>query len=130
MTKLHFVHICEMAFFAEDKKLNVVGVFNEIMAPGFPAVQPRFTIVTGISADTGAHSEIIEIQSPAGEVITQTKEAEINVNNTSQRGHFIANFLNTSFPAPGKYKIVIKVDGEVANGEDDFITVNQLPPVA
>lgn len=130
MAKLHFVHICEMAFFAEDKKLNIVGVFNEIMAPGFPAVQPRFTVVTGISADIGTHAEIIEVQSPTGEIIAQTKEAKINVNNPSQRGHFIANFLNTSFPAPGKYKIVIKVDGEIINGEDDYINVGQLPPSA
>lgn len=45
--------ICDEAREREDGKLDLVGVFNELRAPGFPAMQERMTIVLTISWDEG-----------------------------------------------------------------------------
>lgn len=36
---------CDDARVRPDGKLDVIGVFNELSAPGFPAVQDRMTVV-------------------------------------------------------------------------------------
>jgi hypothetical protein len=37
--------LCDDAHERPDGKLDLVGVFNELRAPGFPAVQDRMTVV-------------------------------------------------------------------------------------
>lgn len=42
--------VADHASFDEDRKLNIIGSFNEIRASAFPAVHPRMVIVTRLSA--------------------------------------------------------------------------------
>jgi hypothetical protein len=37
--------ICDQAAERADGKLDLIGVFNELSAPGFPALQERMTVV-------------------------------------------------------------------------------------
>ncbi|MGH7552069.1 MAG: DUF6941 family protein [Longimicrobiales bacterium] len=37
--------ICDQAAERPDGKLDLIGVFNELSAPGFPALQERMTVV-------------------------------------------------------------------------------------
>jgi len=43
--KLNLAVACDDAHVRPDGKLDVVGIFNELSAPGFPAAQDRMTVV-------------------------------------------------------------------------------------
>jgi len=43
--KLNLAVACDDAHVRPDGKLDIVGVFNELAAPGFPAAQDRMTVV-------------------------------------------------------------------------------------
>lgn len=43
--KLNLAIACDDALVRPDGKLDVVGIFNELAAPGFPAAQDRMTVV-------------------------------------------------------------------------------------
>lgn len=43
--KLNLAIACDDAHVRPDGKLDVVGIFNELAAPGFPAAQDRMTVV-------------------------------------------------------------------------------------
>lgn len=45
--------ICDEARERPDGKLDLVGVFNELRAPGFPALQDRMTVVLTIAWNDG-----------------------------------------------------------------------------
>ncbi|MEX2052827.1 MAG: hypothetical protein WD898_01210 [Candidatus Paceibacterota bacterium] len=129
MTKLHFVHICEEAFFSEDKKLNVIGIFDEIIASRFPAGHPKFAVVTGISGEPGNYEEIIELLSPSGETVIKSTPKTINIARVGQRAHFAVQFINVVFKEAGKYRVVVNIDGKQVNDNDDFILINPATSV-
>ncbi len=124
MVKLHFIHICEEAFFSEDKKLNVIGIFDEILASSFPAGHPKFVVVTGISGKIGDYEEVIEVLSPSGEAVIKSTPKTITIAREGQRAHLAVQFINVIFKELGKYKVVVKINGEQINGNDDFIKIN------
>lgn len=41
--------VCDGAHERPDGKLDLVGIFNELRAPGFPAMQDRMTVVLAIA---------------------------------------------------------------------------------
>jgi hypothetical protein len=41
--------VCESGRERPDGKLDLVGIFNELRAPGFPAMQDRMTVVLAIA---------------------------------------------------------------------------------
>ena len=45
--------VCDAAHERPDGKLDLVGIFNELRAPGFPAMQERMTVVLAIAWNDG-----------------------------------------------------------------------------
>ena len=44
--KLRFAIVCDNAFTDSQGRLSIVQTFDNISAPGFPAIHPRISIVT------------------------------------------------------------------------------------
>src|SRR3989339_600734 len=101
---LLFAHVCESAFVSEgSKSLNIIGIFDKIGAQRFPAVHPKFSVVTAIQGAVGTYEQIITItnQETGQEVSRVVGQSVISVLNG--RAVFMANFIMVTFPVPGKY---------------------------
>lgn len=122
--KLNFLHVCENVISPADGKVSVISIFNRIFAKSFPAVHPRFSVVSNITASVGDHIEIIEILSPTGEMIVKAED-KVNIDREGGANNFIANFVSIIFPEEGEYKIRVKVDNKVIS-EDNYIILKQI----
>ena len=124
MTQLTFVHISEDGFFADDKKLNIIGIFDQLWTEGFPAVHPRFAVITGMTGDIGTYEQWIEIFKPTGELLIKSTVSKISLTFNGQVGHCISKFLNIAFPDEGVYRFTVKIDGTQVG--ESILKVNKL----
>jgi len=109
--ELKFVHISESAFFSQEGKLNVIGVFDKIFSDSFPALQPTFSISMGIVGAKGIHKISIEIVSPQNKSIAIIN-GNIEIKQDGGGANFVANLVGLPFPDEGKYTIKITIDND------------------
>ncbi len=75
---LQSLFICENAFFAEDKKLNLIGIFDEINVTSLPAIRPQMFISGVIEGEPNKSLTLkFEALSPKGENILPFKDLEV-----------------------------------------------------
>ncbi len=115
--KLNFVHVCEQVLISEGKA-SIIGIFDEIKTDGFPAVHPKFSIISSISGKTGIYTQIIEILTPSGSKLAMVS-GQSKIEKDGGKNNFVANFINFVFPEEGKYRITIKIGDEILNESDD-----------
>jgi len=121
--KINFLHICENAFFAEDKKLNIIGIFQLINANGFPAFHPQFSIAFNVVGEIYGKGKKIEIISPNGVSIVSSEMENLRLEDKPE-ANLVVNFVGVVFPEPGAYKVIFKVDDKtISSDRQDFITV-------
>ncbi len=75
---LEFFIVCEYAHIDDKGKLNLFGIFDNILAANFPALHPKLFIVAkwdGLSE--GAHIQKIDLVGPSGKTIF-SKEHELH----------------------------------------------------
>lgn len=106
MAKLNFVIVCDMAFItAQTGNLNIIGVFENIVAPSFPAIHPRFSMVAVVGAEENSEHNIL--------LIVRKGEDEIKRTSIVFRGikhRWIHDFINFRFPEAGEYTFEISLD--------------------
>ena len=108
--KLDFIHVCESAFLSkETNNLNIIGIFNNIMSLGTPAVHPKMAIAFGMTVEAGGHKVAIKILSPSKTVIAELKNDFIQEEGATNF-QSILNFVNFVFPEYGVYKIDVFLD--------------------
>lgn len=119
MVKLDFVIICDNAFITEGTgALNIIGTFDRIVANEFPAVHPKFVIVTRITGDVGIYNQIIVIKNKiTGEELAKlSRQLEIK----KRKAQFLGNFINTVFKSPGEYEINVYIEGKLQDLAANF----------
>lgn len=124
--QLKNVFVCENVIIAFDGKISLINIFSEIKAKGFPAINPRFTVLVSISGDAGVYDEVVEIISiNDGKTLASTiGKAEIK---GSGGNNFVATFINIPFIVAGKYWIKVSINGEVKTNENEHaITVQKI----
>lgn len=110
MARLNFIHFADEAFTsAETGKLNIIGVFDQINAPVFPARHGKFCVVINIEASPGKHSLEFDFTHAGKKLMGMKGEA------VSQTPHlqFINSVADFTFPEPGIYSVEVRVDGEL-----------------
>jgi len=115
--KLLYALLCDNAFLSIDKKVNIIGVFENINAPKFPVSHPKFVIVGSVAPskkDFKMSISIIEKETNSA-VLGDIQEREVNLPKIGE-GHnfnFIVEVINANFSKPGEYLVKITIDGEV-----------------
>lgn len=121
--KLNFIHVCENAFFSDDKKLNIINIFDTITVPNLPAIYQRFFIVLGINGDITKHRLFLEIKSKSNKKIVES-EFKGRVDEGKDKVNLIVNLRGVKFEEDGVYKIIIKDEkGEIENYCETFFNV-------
>ena len=115
----------DLAFLADaatidgSGKLSVLGIFDRIGVPQFPAQHGRITLVLRFTAGTsevGNHEVHIRMSDPGGEeVLSLNGEMQLVGGLAAQDGVRVPHILNLDglvFTGPGMYSFDVKVDGE------------------
>ncbi len=130
MTKPHinFIHLCDTAFFSQEGKLNIIGMFKAIGTTKFPTVHPKMAIVLDVNISESTKLKIQVLKKETGETIAKLE------GNLDRKGDakgskemcFISDFNNMKFEEPGEYLVEVWIGDELF--ENIPFHVNKLNP--
>ena len=111
--------LCDSADIAADGKPNVLGRFDEIAAPAFPALRPRACLVLqiGIEPVGGSRQHPISVQllnadgHPIGEVCGSLDISDPRQPAESALLHAVVPLPALTLPEPGDYSLETSLDG-------------------
>lgn len=113
--KLNFLHLSDSAFFSQEGKLNIIGIFDKMSAPNFPAIS-SFALSLGISGDRGSYNLTVRIiHSETNKKlleISSSVNVPIVIKETGGSANFVAKLVGVAFEKEGRYLIQLDVDGE------------------
>lgn len=112
--------LCDAANTTAEGKLNILGTFDRLNYPTFPAVHPTLSLVlrlTASPAEVGMSRDLsIRVLDAdgyrLGEITGQVDIGESAVPGSPSQYQLIFNLPNLSFPAPGQYAFHILLDGD------------------
>jgi len=111
-----------------DGKMDVVGAFNDLAAPGFPAKQDRMVLVTTIEWDRGDEGRIgfrVDLLTPEGRPsLTIDGHTDVEPRDPSRpppRTRLILPLEGVVFPLSGKYQFEIRIKGKKLRGPSLFL---------
>ncbi len=109
---------CEDARARPDGRLDIVGIFDELSAPGFPAAQDRMTVVFVMEwspGQTGRKEFRADLADREGtRVLTIEGHTDIpaEAGAARPRTQLIMPLERVVFPHDGEYRFQLTVDGE------------------
>jgi hypothetical protein len=125
---LRLAAVCEAARERPDGRLDLVGIFNELSAPGFPAMQERMTAVFLVEWE---HDESGELPLRA-DMIDETGRKLLTIQGHTQveartadrapaQTRLIMPLEKVVFPKPGRYRFELVAAGDVAEAVSFFV---------
>ncbi|MFW6202034.1 MAG: DUF6941 family protein [Gemmatimonadota bacterium] len=110
---------CDDARTRPDGKLDLVGVFNELHAPGFPAAQERMTVVFVLQWERDANgrkpfrADLVDADGRKALTIEGHTDVDTRGGDRAPaQTRLIMPLENVVFPHPGRYEFRIEADGE------------------
>lgn len=120
---------CEDARTRPDGRLDLIGVFDELQAPGFPAAQDRMTVVLVMQwspAERGRHAFRADLVDEADrKVLTIEGHTDVGAEPeavTRPRTRLVMPLERVVFPQPGEYRFVLHVDATVRTAFSLFVS--------
>ncbi len=105
---------CEDAHARPDGRLDFIGVFDQLSAPGFPAAQDRMTVVFIMEwpdDDDGRHEFTADLVAPDDRKVL-TIEGHTDVARSGEgraRTRLIMPLERVVFPVEGEYRFMLSV---------------------
>lgn len=109
--KIEYMHLCDYASPGVDNKVNIIGIFDSFLK----TTASNFFIATRISAKVKAEYKILfEIKSEDDKQTIFTAPAPIIIPESAPTLNFnlLASMNNIDFKTPGKFKVLINVNGK------------------
>lgn len=120
--------ICRDAHVAHDGRLDVLGVFNELYAPAFPARQDRLVLVALLVWDAGERGAIefrIDLEDEAGaSIYTVTGSTDVTAREPGApppKTRLVLPLHNVVFPAAGRYHFMLRVASACTHGPSLYV---------
>jgi hypothetical protein len=120
--------VCDDARERADGRLDLIGVFTELGAPGFPAVQPGMTVVFILDwaeDEIGTQAFRADLLEESGRpVFTIEGETEVSARAGGRfppRTQIIMPLEQVVFPHAGRYRFQIVAGGDVHHACSVFV---------
>ena len=114
---------CADAGAGPDGKLSIHGIFNELNAPDFPALQDRIVLVGIVEWQRELEGRIpfaVDLDDPDGVSIFSIEgHTDVEARPLSRapaKTHLILPLKNVMFPVPGHYRARININGSDLSG--------------
>jgi hypothetical protein len=127
--ELSLALLCDDALARPDGRFDVVGVFNELSAPGFPAMQARMTLVLVMTwspdeAGTQAFRAdlLLEDGKKALTVEGETEVAAHVAGRSAAQTRLVLPLEDVVFPSPGLYRFELVAGGDVHRACSLYLT--------
>jgi hypothetical protein len=112
---LNFTLVCDDIRQEVGGKISLMGLFENIYATQFPAVQLRLAIMNEWSDGTGEFDALLRILSPDRRAVLRETQTRLRLTDARYRHRDISIHLNIEFKEPGTYWIENYVDGVLVN---------------
>lgn len=110
---LQFSVLCDDVRREDNGKFMLIGIFEAVAMPRYPAVYPRFNVVNRWCNGQGRYRQKVRIMGPDNQVISEVPEAEVALPETMASVTAHAVFMNVTIPGPGRYWIEVLLDGDL-----------------
>ncbi len=114
-----YAMVCENAGTREDGRLDVHGVFHQLYAPGFPAMQDRMMLAATVEWEPAERGQIdfrIDLVDPTGSpvmsVTGHTTVADTDRLAGPPQTRFLLPLDEVRFPVEGTYEFVLRQQEE------------------
>jgi len=114
---------CSDARTGPDGKLNIHGIFNELRAPDFPALQDKIVLAGIIEWQRDLEGRIpfaVDLNDPGGVSIFSIEgHTDVEARPASKapaKTQLILPLKNVMFPVPGHYQTQININGTDLSG--------------
>lgn len=112
---LNFTLLCDDIRQELSGKLSIMGIFENIYAPKFPAIHPRLAIINEWAEGTGDFDATLRILTPDRRTIIRENVTRLRLTDTRYRQRDVSIHLNIKFREPGIYWIENYLDGMLVN---------------
>jgi hypothetical protein len=126
--KLKYSFFCDAANIDSSGKISALGIFTNINAQQFPAIQPAMTFVTcieGRKSESGQHPFRINFIDDDGNDIMPPMQGEIDIAQNSSNANIIVNLNAITFPKPGTYSMDLVIDNQVLASESLNVVIHK-----
>ncbi len=110
---------CKDAGTGPDGKMDIHGIFNELLAADFPAKQDRMVLAGIIEWQAEVKGKVpfkMDLMDPEGlSIFTIDGHTDVEPRPPSRapaKTQFVLPMTNVMFPAPGRYQMRIDINGE------------------
>lgn len=112
---LNFTLLCDDVRQEVGGKISLMGLFENIFATQFPAVQARLAIVNEWSDGVGEFDAVLRILSPDRKTVLREAQTRLRLKDARFRHRDVSIHLNIEFREPGTYWIENYIDGMLVN---------------
>lgn len=134
--KVDFAVIADYAAVTGDGKLIVAGIFDRIIAPELPSVHATMSVAMQLEGDIGIsanHRVDVSFLAPNGSEVMPSFEGEVRLltvdSGSSPGAQFILALPGVRFEQYGRYRIEIRVDGELLRTISLYVVAPSGPPM-
>lgn len=125
---LRLAAVCEGAHERPDGRLDLTGIFNDLSAPGFPAMQERMTVVFVVEWEPDETGELPlradMIDESGRKLLTIQGHTDVEARSADRsppQTRVIMPLEKVVFPQPGRYRFELVAGGEVADACSFFV---------
>ena len=118
--------LCDDVRLEMGNKLSLMGVFENVYLPQFPAMLLRFAAVNHwIGA--GDYETQVRVVSPDGREIAQSSQSAFRIEPEGYADN-VTFFANVALDRAGRYSIQTFIDGKMVAQRPLFVALLQQPP--
>jgi hypothetical protein len=106
--------ICDDVRQERSGKFILIGLYDMIGLPRFPAVMQRVCLVNRWCCGTGQFKQKIRILGADGtQIVASGREVELSLPDSEATATSVEYFLNVKLPGPGTYWVEVLLDGDL-----------------
>ncbi|HSJ30260.1 MAG TPA: hypothetical protein VK933_02425 [Longimicrobiales bacterium] len=120
--------VCESARERPDGRLDLSGIFNDLSAPGFPAMQERMTVVFVVEWEADETGELplrADMMDESGrKLLTIQGHTQVDARGADRsppQTRLIMPLEKVVFPKPGRYRFELVAGGDAADACSFFV---------
>ncbi len=121
---LIYTLICDDVRIEMGNKMSLMGIFQNIVLPQFPATVIKFAVVNHWEG-AGTYTSELRVVGPGGRETVRSRPTSFKIG-IGGRADNVTFFTNVTFQTPGAYTIQVVLSGEVV-GETQ-LQLRQLRP--